>query len=358
MTGRRVARFYFVAAALSAVFVMPVTARAGLIFNLTSTGNSNADSGFQQAADFWSSQFNDDVEINLNVGFANLGGGILGQAGSAQGTVSYTAFKNAVAADVSSVDDASYSGGLPGGSSFSMYINETDEATGASFENPYVDNDGGANNTNVQMTRANAKALGLLAGNAAGTDASITFNSTFSWDFTPNDGIGAGLFDFVGVAIHEIGHAMGFISGVDRLDSLDDGVRSDDFFRATPLDLARFSGDSEAANADIDFTADARAKYYSIDGGATPGAPGLNHWSLGVSNGDGRQASHWKDGLGLGIMDPTARPPGQLNIVTALDIQALDIIGWDGFTPVPEPSGFVVLGLATAGIVWRRRRRN
>ena len=86
---------------------------------------------------------------------------------------------------------------------FSVYINRTTEATGAQFQNPYVDNDGGANNTTVRLTTANAKALGLLSGTAPGQDAAITFNSQFAWDFDPSDGIGAGLFDFVGVAIHE-----------------------------------------------------------------------------------------------------------------------------------------------------------
>jgi len=359
MTGRRVARFYFVAAALTAVFVLPVTARAGLIFNLNSTGNANADAGFLAAANFWASTFSDDVEVNLNVGFSSLGGGILGQAGSARQTFSYTSFRNAVAGDVSSAADATFASSLPGGSSFDVYINRTTEASGTGGETPYVDDDGGANNTTVRMTTANAKALGLRAADDAGQDAAITFNSDFSWDFDPSDGVGAGLQDFVGVAIHEIGHAIGFISGVDILDGNGGGNFNDDQFTfVAPLDFARFSDDSEAAGADIDWTADNRDKYYSLDGGATKGAPGNSHWSEGRNFGDGRQASHWKDNLGLGIMDPTARGAGQVNIVTALDIEALDIAGWDTFTPVPEPSAFVVLGLATAGIVWRRRRRN
>jgi hypothetical protein len=331
--------------------------QAGLIFNLNSTGNVNADAGFQAAADFWSGTFNDDVEVNLDIGFASLGGGILGQAGSTRQTVTYDSFRNAVAGDSSSAADATFSAALPGGNSFDVFINRTTEATGTGGETPYVDNDGGANNTTVRMTTANAKALGLRTANNTGRDASITFNSDFSWDFDSSDGVGAGLFDFVGVAIHEIGHAMGFISGVDVLDGNGGGRFNDNAFTyVAPLDFARFSVESEAAGADIDWTADSRKKFYSIDGGTTLGAPGDSHWSTGVAFGDGRQASHWKDGLGLGIMDPTAQPRGRVNIVTDLDIQALDIIGWDEFTHVPEPSAALLLGAASLACWWKRRR--
>src|SRR5262249_60028 len=43
----------------------------------------------------------------------------------------------------------------------------------------------------------------------------------------------------------------------------------------------------------------------------------------------GRQASHWKDNLGIGIMDPTSVPAGQANVITAQDIRAFDVIGWN-----------------------------
>lgn len=339
-------------------------AKAELIFSISPTGNAQADSAFQAAGDYWSSVFTDDITVNVDAGFANLGAGILGQAGSARQTYSYSNFRNAMIGDATSADDLTMTSTLPGGPSFSVFINETNEATGASFENGYVDNDGGGNNTNIRTTNANAKALGLLGAANAANDVSITFSTAFTWDFDQSDGIIAGAFDFVGVAIHEIGHAMGFVSGVDSLDFNDDGGFNDNQFRLSAMDLTRHSGDSIAAGADFDFTADNRAKFYSIDGGLTAGGGlvgGVNHFSRGVNNGDGRQASHWRDGLGLGIMDPTAQPPGSLNTVTALDIQAFDVIGWDLNTAtatVPEPSSIAILVLfGIAGCI-RRRRKN
>ena len=46
------------------------------------------------------------------------------------------------------------------------------------------------------------------------------------------------------------------------------------------------------------------------------------------TGGDGQQASHWKDNLGIGLMDPTAGS-GEYADITDLDVMAFDVIGWD-----------------------------
>jgi hypothetical protein len=74
----------------------------------------------------------------------------------------------------------------------------------------------------------------------------------------------------------------------------------------------------------------------------------LGIFSNGIVRGDGRQASHWKDNMGLGIMDPTAAP-GELLVVTTLDLQGLDVVGWDLSVPEPATLGLLatmILGLA------------
>ena len=323
-------------------------ARAALMFSFTgTTGNASADAGFQIAANFIQSKYSDNVNVVIARGFSSLGAGILGQAGSTNLTFSYPTFRNAVAIDATSSSDATYSASLPAGS-FSMYTNQT--LQNGNIATPYVDSTG-ANVSNVRLTTANAKALGLTS--FSGTDATITFNSDFTWDFDNTNGITAGAQDFVGVTIHELMHAMGFTSGVDTLDS-NPGI-SDESLRATALDFTRHSTASFAANARIDLTADARAKYYSLDGGLTNLTPGAGGgFSTGVALGDGRQASHWKDNLGLGIMDPTSTPAGVANIVTALDLQALDVIGWN-LTTVPEPNSLALICIAVvAGNFYRR----
>ncbi|MBL8406453.1 MAG: NF038122 family metalloprotease [Candidatus Accumulibacter sp.] len=334
-------------AAAAAMALGAATPAHALIINLTSTGNANADLGFRAAANYWQSVFIDPITVNITAGFAPLGSSTLGRAASSDIFTNFLAVKTALGADSTSADDATMVLGLPGGSSYGKYINGTTTNANAHLHSGVTD---------MQLTTANAKAIGLLAANATAEDAQITFSSNFSFDFDQTDGIGTGLFDFVGIAIHELGHAMGFVSGVDLLDAKDNFNKFSDtaFDRlATLLDFTRCSAASQAAGADMDWTADKRAKDFAIDGNCT--ALVSNAWSTGVNQGDGRQASHWKDGFGIGIMDPTAVPTGQLNVVTARDIQSLDVIGWTRVR-VPEPGTLLLLVPALLGMSTMRRR--
>ncbi|HNC52844.1 MAG TPA: NF038122 family metalloprotease [Accumulibacter sp.] len=309
---------------------------AGLVFSFSSTGNSQADAAFAAAGARWSSDFTDNVTINVNAGFAVLAPGVLASTSTAAVLAPYTMVRDALIADATSADDATAVAHLPVGS-VNMLINRTaNDPNGAGSATPYLDANGSANNRAIAMTRADAKALGLIAGNNATIDANITFNSSFFYDFNPADGIGAGLYDFVGLATHELGHALGFISGVDVLDTESPPAAGpfpeDDFTNVTPLDLYRYSSDSAVVGA-IDWTADSRAKYFSIDGGATD----IALFATGKNFGDGRQASHWKDDLGIGVMDPTAAGGEKLGI-TPTDLRAFDVIGWNlASASLPEP---------------------
>lgn len=297
----------------------------GLQFNFIPANGTPqfAIDGFQAAADLWSSIFTDDIIVNINIGYRPLSPGVLGQAGSTTQGTSVSNFVSALDADARSFDDDIAVANLPTGSTLSIYTSVP--ATGAAI----VDNDGSANNTVLDVNTANAKAAGVRAAGDSAIDASITFSSLFTWDFDRSNGITAGAFDFIGVAAHEIGHALGFVSGADTVDFTSGNGPSapadlNAFRVVQPLDLFRVSDASITAGTDIDLRADTETKYFSIDGGNTL----LTTFSTGSFNGDGRQASHWKDNLLIGIMDPTAAP-GEYADITDFDVQAFDVIGWD-----------------------------
>jgi hypothetical protein len=221
---------------------------------------------------------------------------------------------------------------------------------GVGSATPFLDNNCNANNSTIRLTTANARAVGLLGANDPLIDGSVSFSSTFTWDFDPTDGVNSNAFDFIGVATHEIGHALGFVSGVDILDLNRSGNYSDAAFTyIAPADLFRCSTESKAAGADLDFSADKRTKYFSLDNCNNS----IATFSTGRTFGDGQQASHWKDNLGIGILDPTAAY-GERLAITATDLALYDVIGWD---TVPEPGTFALLAFGLAGMFGLRRRK-
>ena len=342
-------------ALISATFVLQAASCYGFTIVLTPAPGMDAmaQSGFRYAANFWESKFSDDVTMNLNIGYSALDPGVLGQAGSNQISATFGSVRTALIDDATSASDSVANAHLPGstgGQSFSFFTQKNTESgsTTSSLDNDTIGTRSN-NNRFLDITTANAKALGWVAPDPTASDASITFSSLFNWDFDQRDGVGAGLQDFVGVAIHEIGHAMGFISGVDTVDYyISHPLDLDPYAVFSTLDLFRYSAPNK-----LDLAAGS-ASYFSIDGGAI----NLGAFSTGTIHGDGRQASHWKDNLGLGIMDPTANPAGQINIASPLDILAFDVIGWDvKISAVPEPGQFLPLGflLGLAGLIVRKR---
>ena len=311
--------------------------------NTTQNDYNTALPSVTAASQLWTSRFTDNVTVNLTIGFTGLGQNILAQAGSSYGLYNYNSqVRPSLLLDATSSIDASVNSHLQLGSVGMLLNRNSNNPNGSGSGVPYFDNDADDNNNLIRMTTANAKALGLLASNNSTADADITFSNAFSYDFDQSNGITPGQFDLTGVFAHEIGHALGFTSGVDILDGNSPPINGpfldSQFTFVSTADLFRFSTQSRAlGDGVIDWTADTRDKYFSLDGGATK----LVSYSTGINFGDGQQASHWKDNLGIGIMDPTAAP-GELLTVSDNDVKLFDAIGWDTtVTSIPEPGTYL-----------------
>lgn len=297
---------------------------------------------FETAAKVWESYLQDDVTVNLQVGVtqsSNLPDGVIGGAlPGMQANTAYQAFRESHAQDVTSADDAIAADNLDFGNSFWLrHELQLGNTTAGISGMDYVDT--------VNLTTANAKALDLASSDSPALDGYILMSDldgyAVEWDYdvTRNAPADSGKLDFLSTALHEIGHALGFVSGVDQpgwvaavVDKAEDlfsvarssDVRSD---YVNALDLFRYS-DRSNGDIDIGYGSELGEKYFSIDGGNTA----LANFSSGSdtgAGGDGYQASHWeRQSNALGIMDPTLGL-GERSQISALDLQALDVIGWD-----------------------------
>jgi len=265
---------------------------------------------FIMASAAWSARFTDNITVNLSIGFSNLGAGTLGQTTINTAYYSASSVQAHLAADATSVDDAKAIAAFP--------VHDSSAFMG--------------------LTTAQARAIGFSP-TPSGSDAFIELNSLYNYSTSRNaaGGIAAGTYDLVGLAEHEIGHALGFLSVID-------GVT----FTQTLLDQYRYSspGDQET---------DAGNAYFSLDGGVTTLAS--------FADGKTDQASHWQQGTAVdgavALMNP-GLVIGQVQNITDLDSRAFDVIGYNRrVVAVPEPATWAMMisGFGMIGGALRRRRR-
>jgi hypothetical protein len=281
----------------------------GITFNINYTAAVQADANFaaiQNAVNFvkneFSSTYTDNVTLNFTIDEQPGGlGSSLFSNNYWRGT--YAQLKAALAADAKSADDATAVASLPA-----------------------TDPIGGGGNA-WYAPSAEAKALGLLTDNSL-FDGTYTFASDQLYTYDPNNRQVPGKFDFIGVTEHEFSELMGRTS-----QSAAFGYDSYDLFRFSAPGTRNFGRGTA---------------YFSIDGGVT----NLHNFNAGASG----DRQDWDSS------DPTdpynaGTGPNQGHAISAVDVRALDVIGWDlaGVAAVPEPATVTLLStgaLLLAG--WRR----
>jgi hypothetical protein len=270
---------------------------------------ASAPSAFTQAviaaAQYLESQITDAVTVNISVGWGevngtSLGNNALGESISYLQSVSYASLRGARAAAATSRRDTSAVASLPASSPVSG---------------------------NFWTTTANAKAVGLLSATNTATDGFVGFSSTLPFDYDTSNGVTAGSYDFNAVALHEMTEVMGriLLTGT-RVSIFPNGYNLMDLFHYASAGTRDFSASTPG--------------YLSADGGAS---------SLGTFNTvSGGDAGDWASSMGNDAFDAFSNS-GVVNPVTANDINAMDLIGWNlAGTSSPPPSA--PTGIAAAAL--------
>ncbi len=323
----------------------PESVTAGLTIILRATAqldaNPTAKQAFIAAAAKWEALIQDPITIAIDVDFGTTFFGepfsssdVLGATSSPQFSFNgnYTDVRGRLVNHATSPSESALANALPASA---------------------VPTDIGSVNT-VLVTSPLLRALGVFLADFNNDDPAhpitaprIGFNSAFGFDFDPSDGITGNRTDFDAVAVHEMGHALGFSSEVgDR--ELDPSSP----LALTIWDLFRFRpGTANLGNFST-------AQRILSSGGTQVqfnGGPelGLSTGKPDGTGGDLNQASHWKDdilngGVFIGIMDPKiARNVRET--MTANDQSAIDAFGYTITPTSPPPNDNFVNAQAITG---------
>lgn len=315
--------------------------------------------GFEIAGNIWGKYLTDNVTINLQVGVTSgLGSNVIGGAlPGMRASQSYQSYRTALNSGPKSADDNTALSSLPNAANYTtafLYYQNNQAVWQTESQ------------STLNMTRAVAKSAGmsLTDGNTA-LDGYILFsnlaNATangqavrWSYDYTRSSTQTTNTLDFLSTAIHEIGHVLGFVSGVDQpgllgmrtdlsrttgssTQAYKDGMR-DRLQYTNPLDLFRYSGsgrrdmsygktwDDTGGTGDDAGVTGYESQYFSLDSGKSV----ITKFASGIDTsnyGDGYQSSHWSNSINA-IMNPTLSLKQRRNIA-AIDLQAMDVMGWD-----------------------------
>jgi hypothetical protein len=274
-----------------------------ITFNNAASVPAAAVTALNDVKDYLESVFEDAINVKLNVSFQSLDPEVLGQTSAMYTPVAWTQSRNGLV------------NGMDGNDTLQSWLPTTSTIpvryTGATATI--------TNETRVFFTLANYRAT---IGSVSGTAGNMIFNSNFAWDYDPSNGVGG--YSFQDVVIHEVGHALGFASGIDgRINDIES------------LDLFRFQRSDSGHDYNPETTTEFRqrprlASFNSPNGEHICDLLGGNEYRM--CDGLQHQASHFKNKEpAIGLMDPalgwgiTFYP----DFYSDPDLNLFDAIGYD-----------------------------
>ena len=292
----------------------------------------------EQAAAAWEEYLGDPVIVRVELRFDNdldpLSVNTPARVDIVDATASYELVRDALRLDATSFTDIEAFSSLEPGR-FSFITNDIEVVNGVRlFEDSEDENI--RLDSQLEITTANAKALFLLSDNGS-FDGHITLNRHFNFDTNPLDGIDSDAIDLVYLLTHELGHILGFRSGVEAIDSISESngpfkeaeINLDVSNIFSVLDLFRYS-DESILHGFTEGTRPARdlstwnSPYLMFKKGVGTGL----FFSTGMYNGNGVAAGHWTSEVTDTIMGPPLGF-GRTAKIGDTDLRAFDAIGWN-----------------------------
>lgn len=264
---------------------------------LTATDITNMKAACSYAASQFTSRYSDPINVNIKV-TASAGTSDFGSSTAFFTPVdTYNNLRAAFAADSKTADDA------------------TTVGSGGSLP-PGADPIATAHQYNV--TRAQAKALGLRPDDMQ-NDGTFNFGGGHPWTYDPNNRNVAGKFDFIGVAMHEYSEIMGrnSIMGDPQFDPGTPNYAAFDLFHYTGTGARGLNNGA--------------GRFFSFNNGTS---------LLIAFNNNAANGGDLQDWAGP-APDPfnAFGPPGEQDDLTPVDLQTMDVIGYD--RSAAAPAGFV-----------------
>jgi hypothetical protein len=276
-------------------------------FDATISNDANATAimaAINSAIGAYQGFFNDPLTVNIKFAAMTTG---LGQSSTWLAPMSYANYHAALVADAKSVSDATALAHLPAG-----------------LNNPV---NGGPN---LYLSTANIKALGGSATTTDGFDGTVFLNTLVTHIGSPST---TGQYDLMAVVQHEVDEVLGLGSA---LGSGLANIRAEDLFRYS------FSGVRSFTTAGDD-------AYFSIDGGVTQ----LARFNQSA---DGDRGDWWSIGAHVPQVQDAFGTPDAHPLLGDPELTALDVIGYNRISAVPEPASLSLIGLVGC-LLWASQVR-